>query len=337
MTETDPTLSMSDGLMHQILGPEPTPAFGDKTELTATWGRPWGAADDVSRLRLVVMRPPAAGLGEVAQLGEAAWAEAAQAYVDPNRNWYWAGRELPDLDRLHAEHAAFASQLEAHGVEVILAPQLSDHHTKAVFTRDPLFTVRGGSVIARMAPRMRRGEEQAMTRVLAEAGAPILGTIGGTGVAEGGSFVKVRPDKAFFGTSVRCNAEGHRQLRAILQEWGVDVARVNLPGYQIHLDIMLAMIDDDLALVNPRLLPYDTQAELRQMGVELVETEPGEDWACNMLTLERRKVFFPAHLPRTADKLNSAHNVEVIPVPYREMNKNGGGIHCSTHELVRDW
>ncbi|MDR2252583.1 MAG: hypothetical protein LBD97_01760, partial [Bifidobacteriaceae bacterium] len=268
MDTTDPTLYSSDGLMHQILGPEPEPPFWDKAELTATWGRPWGAADEVSRLRAVVMRLPSPGLEEVAQLGDSAWVEKAQAYVDPRGRWYWTGRELPQLDKLRHEFSEFIGQLEAAGVEVVQAPPLADRFTKAVFTRDPLVTVRGGAVIGRMAPRMRRGEEQAMTRVLAEVGMPILGTIAGAGLVEGGSFVKVRPDKAFFGTSVRCNAEGHRQLRNILSEHGVDVVRVNLPGYQIHLDILMAMIDHDLALINERLLPYDTQVALRDLGIE---------------------------------------------------------------------
>jgi N-dimethylarginine dimethylaminohydrolase len=328
---------MSDGLVHHILGPEPTPAFADRDELAATWGRPWGAVDEVSRLRTVVMRLPSAGLEEVARLGDAAWNEDLQAYVDPNKRWYWMGRDLPDLEGLHQEFQDFIAQLKAHDVEVIIAPQMAPQFTKAVFTRDPLFTIPGGSIVARMAPRMRRGEEQDITRVLAAAGAPILGTITGTGVAEGGSFAKVRPDKAFFGTSVRCNYEGYRQLAAFLAEHGIELVRLNMPGYQIHIDIFFAMIDDDLALINPRLAPYDFQTTLWEMGIETVDTEVGEDWACNMLTLDRRRVFFPSHLVRTAEKLNSKHGVEVIPVKFREINKNGGGIHCSTHELVRDW
>jgi N-dimethylarginine dimethylaminohydrolase len=39
--------------------------------------------------------------------------------------------------------------------------------------------------------------------------------------------------------------------------------------------------------------------------------------------------------PRSADKLTKA-GVEVIEIPYSEIQKNGGGVHCSTMELVRD-
>jgi N-dimethylarginine dimethylaminohydrolase len=37
----------------------------------------------------------------------------------------------------------------------------------------------------------------------------------------------------------------------------------------------------------------------------------------------------------TAERLER-RGVEVLRIPYGEIQKNGGGIHCSTMELVRD-
>ena len=59
---------------------------------------------------------------------------------------------------------------------------------------------------------MRRGEEPLVTRAVAAAGMPILQTITGAGLLEGGSFIKLRPGIAAYGTSIRCNDEGARQL-----------------------------------------------------------------------------------------------------------------------------
>ena len=39
--------------------------------------------------------------------------------------------------------------------------------------------------------------------------------------------------------------------------------------------------------------------------------------------------------PRSAERLAAA-GVEVITVPYDELQNNGGGVHCSTMELVRE-
>lgn len=332
----DPTLEMSEGRFHHILGPEAEPAFETESELVAAWGRKWGAADEVSRVRTVMVRRPSRMLEQVAVRGESAWSGELGAYLDPERRWYWAGHELPDLDLVHSEHAGLVDTLRRNDVEVVFAPDL-DNFSKSIFTRDPLVTVPGGAIITRLAPRMRRGEEQSITQTVAATGLPILGTVTGTGLAEGGSFIKARPDLAFFGTSVRCNPEGYRQLARILEDRGITVERFQMPGYQIHLDLCMAMIDDDLAVINSRIAPYDLMSRLWELGIETVEVAGGEDWACNLLTLDRRKVLFPSHLPRTAEILSNRHNVEIVPLDYREINKNGGGIHCSTMELQRDW
>jgi N-dimethylarginine dimethylaminohydrolase len=39
--------------------------------------------------------------------------------------------------------------------------------------------------------------------------------------------------------------------------------------------------------------------------------------------------------PHTIDRLGG-HGVEVVSVPYAEIQKGGGGVHCSTMELARD-
>ncbi|MEW1834114.1 arginine deiminase family protein [Microbacterium sp. NPDC079995] len=328
----DSTKEVSDGRFHHLMGPEPLPAFHD--ELPDVWGRRWGAADEVGRLRSVLMRRPSAGLAAVRA---EAYEPDMGAFVDPDRRWYWTGEDLPDLDLVHAQYDGFLDALRAESIDVVFAPDLDPSFTKAVYTRDPLITVPGGAVIGRLAPRMRRGEEQSIAATVAGAGMPILGMITGSGLVEGGSFVKVRPDLAFFGTSVRCNPEGGRQLMRILEPLGIRVEQVSLPGYLIHLDMCSVMLDDDLALINPRLAPYDYMAALWSLGIETVNVHPDEEWSTNLLVTDRRRVILPAHLPRTAEMLADRHGVEVIPIEFREMLKNGGGLHCSTMELVREW
>ena len=334
MPELDTTMEIADGKFHRLLGPEPFPAFSEPTELESTWGRRWGAADEVSRLRTVLMRRPSAGL---ANIRADTYDPELQALVDPDLRWYWTGEEVPDLDLLNAQYDNLVSTLEANDVEVVFAPDLPPTFTKSIYTRDPLFTIPGGAIIGRLAPRVRRGEERSIAATVAAAGMPILGMIAGSGLAEGGSFVKVRKDTAFLGTSVRVNPEGYRQLARILDEFGIELRRVTLPGYLIHLDMCSVMLDDDLALVNPRLAPYDYMSQLWELGIETIDVDPREEWACNMLALDRRKVIMPDHFPRTAEILHDRHNVDVVPVAYREILKNGGSVHCSTMELQRDW
>ncbi|MGW4798648.1 dimethylarginine dimethylaminohydrolase family protein [Nonomuraea sp. NPDC004297] len=317
---------------HKLVGPEPEPGFQDPAELERYWGRRWGAADEVSPLRTVLVRPPSSGLSKITA---EAWDPRAGALVDPDRRWYWRGDQAPDLRLAAEQHAALVSALRAEGIEVVEAPELPEH-TKSVYTRDPMLTVPGGAVITRLAPRMRRGEEASVTRTVAALGMPILGTITGTGLAEGGTFVKLRRDLAVFGVSIRCNPEGARQLAGILEPLGIEVVPVPLPGYTIHVDGQFHMVDHDLALANTHRLPYEFLARLDSLGIKVVSPHPDEQYACNSLTVRPRRLLFPAHCVRTADRL-AAEGVEIVPVPYDEILKNGGGIHCSTMELVRDW
>jgi N-dimethylarginine dimethylaminohydrolase len=301
-------------------------------QLTEVWGERWGAWDEVGRLRKVLVRRPG---DELRRIRADAWDEEAQALVDPDGEWYWTDRTPPDLDRVAAQHEGLVSALRAEGVDVVVAEPLGDRFTKAVYVRDPLVTVPGGAVIGRMAVRLRRGEEADLTRIVAREGLPILATITGTGTLEGGSFVKLRPGLAAFGTSIRCNEEAAEQLRQVLARLGWELLVVPLSGYTIHLDLHLAMVDAAKALVDVPGLPYWFLAELERRGIEALHPDPGEAWALNALCLRPGRVLMVEGSPRTAERLEAA-GVEVVTVPYDELHKNGGGVHCSTIELLRD-
>ena len=316
---------------HQtMMAPAAEPPFED--EVAEVWGEPWGASDEVGRLRKVLVRRPG---DELERIDAAAWNEEAQALVDPDGGWYWTDRRPPDLERVGEQHDGLTAALRAEGVEVVQAPPLGGRFTKSVYVRDPLVTVPGGAIVLRMAVRMRRGEEADITRTIAATGLPILATLTGTATAEGGSFVKLGPKAAAFGTSIRCNAEGASQLRSILARLGMELIVVPLSGYTIHLDLHFAMVDADKALVNAPGLPFWFLEDLQRRGVEAIHPDPREPWALNALCLSPGRILMAEGSPRTAERLGR-RGVEVVTVPYDEIHKNGGGVHCSTMELVRD-
>jgi N-dimethylarginine dimethylaminohydrolase len=140
---------------------------------------------------------------------------------------------------------------------------------------------------------------------------------------------------AAVGTSIRCNDEGAEQLREILARIGWELVVVPLPGYTIHLDLHLAMLDLDLALADAAGLPYSFLVRLERMGIDLVHADPGEPWGVNLLALGPRRVLMAEGSPLTEERLRDA-GVDVRTIPYDELQHNGGGVHCSTMELVRD-
>src|SRR3954469_24803328 len=306
------------------------PPFLD--ELADVWGERWGAWDEVGKLGRVLVPPPADELGVVRA---DAWDEEAEALVDPDGRWYWTDRRPPDLDRLAGQHRGLVHALVHEGVDVVVAPPMDDAFTKAVYVRDPIVTVPGGAIVGRMAVLMRRGEEADLSRVVAGAGMPVLGTMTGTATLEGGSFVKLRDGVAALGTSIRCNDEAADALRDVLARIGWELVVVPLPGFTIHLDMHLAMLDVDLALADVGGLPYTFLTRLGAMGIDLVHAEPGEVWGLNLLALGPRRVLMAEGSPVTSARLRDA-GVEVRTVAYDEIHRNGGGVHCSTMELVRD-
>jgi N-dimethylarginine dimethylaminohydrolase len=306
------------------------PPFGE--ELEAVWGAPWGARTDAGRLRRVLVRPPGA---ELERIDASAYDPAADALVDPAGRWYWLGATPPDVALAHAQHAALVAALEAEGVRIDRLEPLGEPFAKAMYVRDPLVVLPEGVLVGRMGVRMRRGEEAAVTAEVAALGAPVLATVTGDGVLEGGTVLRPAPDLWAAGTGVRCNPRGFARLRDVLAWSGVELLPVPLPGWSIHLDMHMAVIDAGRVLARSHELPYDTLAVLRERGIEVLDAPPEEPSGVNLLCLRPGRVLMAAGNPRTAELLGRA-GVEVVTVGYDELWKNGGGVHCSTQELVRD-
>ena len=318
---------------HQLLCPPVAePPFEDPSELERVWGQRWGSVDEVGVLRAVLMRRPGA---ELERIRTDAWNPAARALVDPDGGWYWESEAPPDLPVVHRQHEALVAALEAEGVDVRFAEPVEDRFTKAIYTRDPLISVPGGVIVGRLAPLMRRGEERSVTQAVAALGIPILRTITGTGLLEGGSFAKLTPQVAAFATSIRCNEEGASQLAEALKWLGIELIVLPISGFSIHLDGHFAMVDVDKALVDPAGLPHWFLDRLAALGIEPIWCHPDEGWAINSLVLRPGRILMCEGYPRTAEFLQR-QGVEVVTVPYDEIQKNGGGIHCSTMELRRD-
>jgi N-dimethylarginine dimethylaminohydrolase len=218
---------------------------------------------------------------------------------------------------------------------VIELEPLEGTYTKSMYVRDPFVAVPGGVVVTRLAPVMRRGEEAAVTRELAAHGLPILATIVGDGLVEGGSLVRVSPTDALYGTGVRCNEAGAEQLAAVLARLGVTLHVVPQSGSALHLDGALAMVGADKAVLIPDRVPWWVPDLLGRLGVETIAPDPAEPWAVNLLAVAPGRVVLSTSAPRSAERLRR-RGVDVLEVPFDHIERNGGGVHCSTNELIRE-
>ncbi|MES2435911.1 MAG: arginine deiminase family protein [Pseudomonadota bacterium] len=317
---------------HFAAGAEPP--FEDPDELMASWGAVWGLDNDVGRIRSILMHRPGPEMNVV---DPAKRLPEIGSYGDPVTGWYFQSDSLPDLPLMQSQHDDFVAKLQAEGVEIHYLDGDAGIRLKQTYTRDPFIMVKGGAIICRMGARIRRGEELATTRTLARIGVPILRTISGTGVMEGGSFAWLNDKTCAIGIGVRVNREGAEQVGEVLRRQGVDLLIVELTGYDIHLDVSFLMIDRDLALLNPMGLPFCFLEQLTARGIKYIEIDPADDpWINNSLAIAPGKLLMPEGASnRTLDRL-AAHGVTWTTIPYAALHKNGGGLHCSTTPLRRD-
>lgn len=310
------------------------PAFHTEGEMTAIWGRNWGVDNDVGRLRAVMVHRPGPEMDVVDPSQRIA---ATGSFGDETHGWYFQSESVPDFDEMRAQHDALVAALKAEDVEVFEVQGVTDGRLKSCYTRDPFVMVKGGAIVSRMGARIRRGEVLAITRTLAELGIPILRTLSGTALFEGGSFAWLDAKTAVVGCGIRVNREAARQIGEVLATQGVELLAIDLPGHDIHIDGQFLMVDRDLALIDQDRLPYSFLEALKERGIRTIEISPADNRAIiNSLAVAPGRLIMPeGGTNETLDKLAAA-GVTWTTIAYEKMMLNGGGIHCSTMPLIRD-
>jgi N-dimethylarginine dimethylaminohydrolase len=322
-----------ENMFFRVFGSVPEPVFESASEQKEVWGRQWGCTNDVGKLRAVLMHRP----GDELSVVEDKPMPEIGGFGDPEKGWYWMGRTLPDLPAMQAAHDALAALLRSEGVEIVYVDQAAPGRMKQIFTRDSVIGVKGGAIVTRLARRVRRGEELPVTRALARAGCPILSTLHGGAVFEGGGFAMFDDKTAVCSVSVACNPEGVRQVEMLLETLGISLIKVPMPGYRIHIDGSFVMIDGDTAIVNVNELPYVFIEELKRRRIRMIDLPPEDNaFSLNCLAVAPgRIIMHTQRSPRLADRLD--HNqITVLPIEYECVELGGGGIHCSTAPLARD-
>jgi dimethylargininase len=285
---------------------------------------PFGAQSMVAPLRRVLIKRPEDGF----------------AVADPAA-WHYAGR--PDLEAARREHAELAAILGACGAEVVDHPEPQPGRADAIFVFDPALVTERGAIILRMGKALRRGEEDAMARRLAALGIPILATLEGDARAEGGDLLWLDRETLAAGQGFRTNREGLRQLRRALAPIGVEVLPVELPYWTgpeacLHLLSLVSLVDHDLAVVYPPLLPVSFWRLLRDRGIRLVEVPEQElrTQATNVLALAPRRCLMLEGNPVTQARLEAV-GCEALTYRGREISlKAEGGPTCLTRPLWRE-
>jgi N-dimethylarginine dimethylaminohydrolase len=249
----------------------------------------------------------------------------------------------PDFELAAAQHEQLANLLSRFGAEITYLPQNDGTTLDSVYVHDPIIVSDRGAILCRMGKAARQNEPEAAGKFFEQIGVPILGRITGDGLLEGGDVVWVDARTVAVGEGYRSNAEGIRQLRALLGDLVDEVIAVPLPHWTgpadcLHLMSNISPIDCDLAVVYSRLLPVPFRQWLINRGIKLVEV-PDEEYdsmACNVLAVAPRKAIMIAGNPITKARLE-AEGAEVWTYEGSDISlKGAGGPTCLTRPFWRE-
>jgi N-dimethylarginine dimethylaminohydrolase len=279
----------------------------------------YGARSMTAPLRRVLVRPPQA-------------ADAARW-----REYGW--RSEPNVAAAAAEHEALREILEEAGAEVIVT-EGERGNPDAIYAYDPVLVGERGAVLLRPGKDARLGEPGALEADLARAGIPIAGRIEAPGTIDGGDTLWLDGETLLVGRGYRTNTAGVEQLASLFPD--AELISYDLPHWNgrdevMHLMSLISPLDDDLALVYPRLAPVRLLELLQERGIDVVEVpdEEFETMGPNVLALGPRRALALEGNDETRRRMEAA-GVEVTTYRGDEISRKGdGGPTCLTRPLLR--
>ena len=254
------------------------------------------------------------------------------------REYGW--RAAPDPAAAAREHEALCALLEEAGAEVVLAAGETGN-PDAIYTYDPLLVGDEGAVLLRPGKDERLGEPDALVADLERAGIPVADRVEAPGTVEGGDTLWLGRGTLLAGRGYRTNAAGVEQLAAAFPDAELHV--FDLPHWNgraevMHLMSLISPLDDDLALVYPRLAPVRLLELLAERGIAVVEVpdEEFESMGPNVLALGPRRALALEGNDETRRRLERA-GVDVVVYRGDEISRKGdGGPTCLTRPLLRE-
>ncbi len=248
----------------------------------------------------------------------------------------------PDVQATILEHETFVDILRDAVGDVVLGSTPVPGDPDAVYAYDPTLLTDAGVLPLLPGKEGRRGEPAIVAGELAAAGVSVLEPLRAPAVAEGGDMVFLDDRTLLVGLGYRTNEAAVEQLRPRLADQEVEIRTFDLPHFHgadecLHLMSFISMLDANLAVVYPPMMPVRLLQLLGERGVSLVEV-PDEEFPTmgpNVLALGPRRALALDGNPQTRSRMESA-GVEVLTYAGRHISLNGdGGPTCLTRPLAR--
>jgi dimethylargininase len=227
-------------------------------------------------------------------------------------------RQPIDLAKAQSQHTAYEHLLAKLGLHVHslpAEPTLAD----SMFVEDPAIVLDELAVILPLGTKSRQPEAESLAKALA----PFrkLHYIAAPAAIEGGDVLRIGRT-LYVGQTTRTDAEGVRQLAAILAPHNYKVVPVPVTGC-LHLKSAVTYLGRDTLLANRPW--FDTTAFA---SFEWIDVDPAEPHAANALAIADT-VIFPASFSKTRARIECA-NFHVTPLDISELQKAESGLTCSS-------
>jgi dimethylargininase len=227
-------------------------------------------------------------------------------------------RKPINLARAQEQHRAYEKLLEKLGARVISLPA-EPNLPDSMFVEDPAIVLDELAVIMPLGTESRRPEAASLAQALSKFRK--LEDVKLPGTLEGGDVLRIGR-KLFVGLTKRSNAEGIRQLAAILAPHKYEVITVPVTGC-LHLKSAVTYIGRNTLLANRAWFDNTPLA-----GYDWIDVDPTEPHAANALAFGST-VIFPASFPRTRAHIE-ARGFHVTSLDISELQKAESGLTCSS-------
>ena len=223
-----------------------------------------------------------------------------------------------DLDKARAQHRGYEKLLEQFGARVVSLPA-EPTMPDSMFVEDPAIVLDELAVVLPLGTESRRLEAPSLVQALSKYRKMEYVRLPGT--LEGGDVLRLGR-KLFVGLTKRSNADGIRQLAAILAPYNYEVIGISVTGC-LHLKSAVTWLGRNFLLANRAWFDPSLFA-----GYEWIDVDPAEPHAANALALGGT-VIFPASFPRTRARIE-AQGFRVTPLDISELQKAESGLTCSS-------
>lgn len=226
----------------------------------------------------------------------------------------------PALAQVLAQHEAYCRVLRDCGLSLTVLPA-DLAHPDGTFVEDTAILLPEGAMVMRPGAEARQGEVAAIADAL-RAHYPALARIEAPGTVDGGDICEAGKH-VFIGISHRTNEAGAAQLARWLAGRGYTSSTVDVRAIAsiLHLKSGIAWLGDRRLLVIAELADHPAFA-----GVELVCTEPDEDYAANAIRVND-SLLIASGFPRLQSRLK-ALGYRCLALDMSEYRKMDGGLSC---------